>query len=337
MDDYLNKPQWTVRKIPWITTIVPAALVYIAYWLVIMERSSPAVPSIALLLTFLIVPFIEVTTCTFDAYLKQATIIRQRIWRRKTDTFHFNDIHSVAVQESNTSDEGSPTYRIAFFMQNGEVIPLTKQYETGKRKKEKLAKKIAEYLQTQRGYGVNLALDGIVRIQQPVHPSSQNWIITSIFRNDSPPLTSFELALPSPISGFLLIVPAALKATTRIPGGLGGKIISKFYGAYFRSMDVSMQEITNLENSAVLQGPEMGLSKQFTVITDQPDWARSWLHGSRTQALTQWKENNPLKGKPATVEPHIFINFKGIKIVFRENYYQPEKINAIMQFINQLV
>ena len=337
MDDHLNKPQWVLRRIPWITIIAPAVLVYVAYWLLIIKKSSLAVSAFAILFVFIIIPFIEVTTCTFDSYLSKTTIIRQRICRRRTEEFQFNDVHTVAVQESSSGDEGSPMYRIAFFMRDAKLIPLTKQHDSGKRKKDKLAQKIAAYIQAHRGYAVNLALDGNVRIQQPIHPSDNNWIITSIFRDDSPPLTSFEIALPSPISGFMLIVPASLSSTTKIPGGLGGKIISKFYGAYFRAMDVSMQEVASLENSAVLLGPEVGLSKRFTVVTNQPDWAQSWLQGKRSQTLNHWQKTNPLKGKTATVEPHIFINYKGIKVVFRENYNQAQKINAIIQFVNQLI
>ena len=337
MDDHLNKPQWTIRQIPWITIIAPVVMVYIAFWLIIIKKSSLAVSLFSILFILIIVLFVEVTTCTFDSYLKKTTIVRQRIWRRRTDEFQYNDVHTIAVQESSSTDGGSPTYRIVFFMRDGKLIPLTKQHESGKRKKDKLARKITAYLQAQCGYNINLALDGIVRIQQPVHPSHQNWLITSIFRNDVPPITRFETALSEPFSGFILIVPAALNTTSKIPGGLGGKIISKFYNAYFRTMDISTEEINNLENSAVLQGPEVGLSKGFAVVTNQPDWARKWLSGKRAQNLVHWQKENPLGGKPVIVEPHIFINHTGLKVVFRENYYQPEKISIIIQFLNQLI
>ncbi len=337
MDDSLHNPQWTIRKIPWLMIFMPMVSVSIAFWLVFFQRSFLAVAGFSLLFTLIVLFFIEITTCTFDSVSKKVQITRQRIWRKKTDIVFFRDINSIAVQVSSGTDDGQPTYRIVFVTHDGKIIPLTTQYENGRKSKENLAKKIHQYLKVHHTQPINLAMDGSIRIQLPYSAAHDQWLIQYVYKNDAVPLTSFQKTSTRSFSGYMLIIPAGITTTTRMSGGLGGTIIRKLYEAYFRTMDISFQEITNFENSVVLNGEEIGLSKRVAVLTNQPHYVRSWLQESRAHHLIRWQNENPLRGKPVAVEPHIFVNNQIIKIVFRDYYADPVKLRTIIEFGNQLL
>lgn len=337
MDDSLHNPQWTIRKIPWMLILIPMAGVSIAFWLLFFQKSSLAVAGSSLLFTLIILFFIEITTCTFDSVSKKIQITRQRIWRKKTDIVLFRDINSIAVQVTSGTDDNQPTYRIVFVTHDGKIVPFTTQYDGGRKSKENLAKKIHQYLKVHHTQPINLALDGSIRIQLPYAAEHDNWLIQYVYKNDAVPLTSFQKTSASSFSGYMLFIPAGITSTTRMSGGLGGTIIRKLYEAYFRTMDISFQEITNFENSIVLNGQEIGLSKRVAVLTNQPHYVRTWLQGSKAQQLIRWQNENPLRGKTAAVEPHILVNQQTIKIVFRDYYTDPAKIRTIIAFGNQLL
>jgi len=325
--DFPSTRQWTIRMIPWLAVLIFAALFAAVIGVMIFNEEARCGAS-ALLIVFLVGIFaFETVTCTLDLDRRMVTLERTQVWRKTKKEFSFAEVHTVSVQSS--SDSESITYNVAFVLNSGEVVPLTKYSSSGKGSKDKLARNIISYMNQARVTAVNAALDGEIRIEQEGETDGIPWKIAFVAGNDSLPQTRWRTSLPQLTNGFILIMPGMGAKTGTMPGGVFGAAVRMIYGQYLRMLDVSEADLPGFANAQILPGDQVGLDKSFTILTHDPYTAKTWLTGERVRQLVAWTETNPLKASSAAANPHLIVTGQGLRMTFRSKYNQAEQIAAI--------
>ncbi len=326
--DYPSTRQWTIRMVPWFAILIFAVFCVALLGMLIFNTEARCGASL-LLIVFLLGGFFafEAVNCTLDQDLRLVTLERAQLWRKTKQEFSFDDVHTVSVQTS--SDSESTTYNIVFALNSGDVVPLTKYTSSGKGGKEKLARAIIAYMNQARSTAVNASLDGEIRVEQTGETNGIPWEVAFVAGNDSLPQTRWHTSRPQLTSGFVLLMPAAGAKTGAMPGGVFGAAVRMIYAQYLRMLDVSESDLPGFDQAQILPGDQVGLDKRFTILTNDPTTAKSWLTGERVRHLTAWTQSNTLQASNAAADPHLVITRQGLRMTFRGRYNQPDQIAAI--------
>ena len=328
--DYPSTRQWTIRMVPWMAILIFAAFYVVLFGMVIFNTEARCGASL-LLIVFLLGGFFafETVNCTLDLDRRLVTLERAQLWRKTKREFSFDEVHTVSVQTS--SDSESTTYNVVFVLNSGDVVPLTKYTSSGKGSKEKQARSIIAYINQARSTAVNAALDGEIRVEQAGETNGIPWKIAFVSGTDSLPQTRWHTAQPQLANGFILVMPAMGAKTGAMPSGVFGTAVRMIYGQYLRMLDVSEADLPGFEQAQVLPGDQAGLDKRFTILTNDPSVAKTWLTGERVRRLTAWTQSNPLKASSAAADPHLVITSQGLRMTFRGRYNKSEQVEAITQ------
>lgn len=87
----------------------------------------------------------NVVTCEFDKLGQSFKLTRQGLWGRKTIQHPLHHIQTVHL-ETSRSNKGRTTYRVALGLKNGDRLPITTYYSSGRKDKQKTADQISEFL-----------------------------------------------------------------------------------------------------------------------------------------------------------------------------------------------
>ena len=317
--------QWTIRIVPWWAILAFVILGLPVTWLVITNAESRCGAFIALLVLLgIAAAFFEIVVCQLDLDRRMVTLERTKIRGKTRQEFSFDEVHTVSVQTS--SDVESATYSVVFVLNSGEIVPMTQYSSSGKGAKDKLARSLIAYINQTRSAPVNEALDGEIRVEQEGEINGIPWKIAFVAGNDSLPQTRWQASLPQLATGFALIMPAFGAKTGGMPGGAFGVAARMIYGQYLRMLDVSEHDLPGFANAQILPGDQVGLDRRFTILTNDPYTAKTWLTGDRVRLLVAWTQSNPIK---AGVDPHLVITSQGLRMVFRGKYNKTEHIAAI--------
>jgi hypothetical protein len=319
--------QWTIRIIPWGAILILVILSMPLIWLIITNAEARCGGFVAFLVVLGIAFVLEIVTCQLDLDRRMVTLERAQIWRKTRQEFSFDDVHTVSVQTS--SDVDSTTYSVVFVLNSGDVIPLTQYSSSGKGGKDKMARNLIAYMNQVRVTGINAALDGQIRVEQEGETNGVPWKIAFVAGNDSLPQTRWRTSLSQLAGGFLLVMPAMGAKTGAMPGGVFGAAVRMIYGQYLRMLDVSETDLPGFANAQILPGDQVGLDKRFTILTNDPSTAKTWLTGERVRQLLAWTQSNPLKASSAAADPHLVVTAQGLRMTFRGKYNQAEQIAAI--------
>jgi len=300
-------------------------------WLLIANASARAGALIGLLILLGITAVVfEIVVCDID--LDGRTIVLEHIkpGRRARQEFSLDDIHTISVQTSSDSD--SATHRVVFVLNSGDVLPLTGYSSSGRADKVKLAHDIVTYLNQVRSVSIHESLDGKIRLEQEGSTGGLSWKIAFIVWNDSLPQTRWQTSRPQLDQGFVLLMPTrGAKSGAMIPKGFFGAALRTIYGQYLRMLDVAESDLPGLATAQVLPGSQAGLGDHFTILTNDPSIAKSWLTAERVQQLAAWAKTNPLQASRAETDPHLVITNQGLRLTFRGRYNKPEQVAAITQ------
>jgi hypothetical protein len=326
--DYPSTRQWTIRMVPWFAILI-SAFFYVALFGVLIFNAEARCGASLLLIIFLLAGFFafERVNCTLDLDRRLVTLERVQLWRKTKREFPFDEVHTVSVQTS--SDSESATYNVVFVLNSGDVVPLTKYTSSGKGSKEKLARAIIAYMNQARSSAVKSSMDGEIRIEQAGETNGIPWQVAFVAGNDSLPQTRWHTTRSQLTSGFVILMPALGAKTGAMPSGIFGAAVRMIYGQYLRMLDVSESDLPGFDQAQILPGDQVGLDKRFTILTNDPATATSWLTGERIRHLTTWTQSNPLKASNAATDPHLVITKQGLRMTFRGRYNQPDQIAAI--------
>lgn len=322
--------QWTIRMVPWLAVLVFVVFYVVLLGMVIFNEEARCGASLLLIVFLLVGSFaFEAVNCTLDLDRRLVMLERGQIWRKTRHEFSFDEVHTVSVQTS--SDSESTTYNIVFVLNSGDVIPLTKYTSSGKGSKEKLASAIIAYMARARSTAVNASLDGEIRVEQTGETNGIPWKITFVAGNDSLPQTRWQTFQPQLTSGFVLLMPATGAKTRAMPGGVFYAAVRMVYGQYLRMLDVHEADLPGFDQAQILPGEQFGLDNYYTIMTNGPLTAKTWLTGERIRQLVVWTQSNPLKANSATADPHVVITSQGLSMIFRGRYNQPDQIALIVR------
>jgi hypothetical protein len=319
--------QWTIRIVPWGVILIAGLLGLPVTWLVITNVESRCGAFVALLVLLgIVVAVFENVVCQLDLDQRMVTLERTKIGRKTQQEFSFDEVHTVSVQTS--SDVDSTTYSVVFVLNSGDVVPLTQYSSSGRGGKEKMARSLIAYINQARATSVNESLDGEIRVEQTGETNGIPWNIAFVAGNDSLPKTRWQTSRPQLASGFVLLMPAAGAMTGAMPGGVFGAAVQMVYGHYLRMLDVNEGDLPGFDTAQILPGDQVGLEKRFTILTNAPYTAKTWLTGDRVRLLVAWTQSNPIK---AGVDPHLVVTSQGLRMVFRGKYNKTEQIAAIVR------
>lgn len=329
--DFSNDQQWTIRNIPWLIIFMTILLTGSLIAFVAPSVDFWAVVSVGVFLLVPLLFFCEIGTCRLDTLQRTIIVRRARILRSTQQEFAFGDVHTVLVEDSSDS-EGS-TYRVAFMLKSGETIPLSRYFSSGKRDKERLVEKIAAYINQTGGTPVNVALDGVTRIQQDGVTQGIGWQIFFVTAQGDSWVTRWQTSRASFSGGFLLIIPTGKGwRGGRMPGGILGTVARFFYRLYLKQFDLSEQDLSGFEGAEMLRGDQIGLDSRLALVTSSADAAMSWLTPARIHQLNAWQQSNPLGGNMASAQFHLVVTSEHLKIVFQGNFNRQDQIDSIARF-----
>jgi len=319
--------QWTIRIIPWMVIIILVILSVPVVWLIITNAEARCGGFVALLVVLGIAFVLEIVTCQLDLDRRMVTLERAHIWRKTRQEFSFDEVHTVSVQTS--SDSESTTYSVVFVLNSGDVVPLTQYSSSGRGGKEKMARSLIAYINQARATSVNESLDGEIRVEQAGETSGVPWKIAFVAGNDSLPQTRWQTSRPQLSNGFLLVLPTMGAKTGAMPGGVFGAAVRMIYGQYLRMLEVNEGDLPGFDTAQILPADQVGLEKRFTILTNDPSTAKTWLTDNRVQQLVAWTQSNPLKASNAAANPHLVVTNQGLRMTFRGKYNQAEQIAII--------
>ncbi|HEY9815957.1 MAG TPA: hypothetical protein V6D20_09215, partial [Candidatus Obscuribacterales bacterium] len=87
----------------------------------------------------------KVVTCEFDKLGQSFKLTRRGLWGSKTIEHPLHHIQTVHLETSRSS-KGSTTYRVALGLKNGDRLPITTYYSSGRKGKQKTADQISAFL-----------------------------------------------------------------------------------------------------------------------------------------------------------------------------------------------
>jgi hypothetical protein len=326
----------TFRFFPWFA--VGVCLVFLAFQgaLIFYKGFSYGLAGAFLVVLLILAVVSQWTSCSVDPMKRQVTIQHRSLWRNRERTLHFDDLHTIAVQQTD-SDDGA-NYRLVFVLQSGESVPLEKNGSTGKRGKQNLARKLAAMINRGRTVPVHEAPDGIVRIEREGTTRGIAWTLSFITRNEQVPLTKWQTGASCLSTGFLLIVPAVGSKKMGMPGGWLGSVVRLLYGRYLQMLDLAESDLPGFEGAELLSGSSLGLDDGLVVLTNCSPDAQAWLTPRRARLLGNWMRNHTLKGKPAAAScPHIVVFNRGLWLLFRSHFASGEPTSAIIELGSSLV
>jgi len=319
--------QWIIRQIPWLAILVFIAMFIAVIGIMIFNEEARCGASVLLLIFLVSIFAFEMVTCILDLDRRMVTLERTQVWRKTKQEFSFDEVNTVSVQSS--SDPDSTTYNVVFVLNSGVIVPLTKYTSSGKRSKEKLVHNIIAYMNQTHSTSINESLDGEIHVEQQGETDGIPWKIAFVAGNDKLPQTRWQSTRPQLDNGFILLIPTSGVKTGTMPGGVFGAAVRMIYGQYLRMLDISESDLPDFDKAQILPGDHVGLNKRFTILTNDPYTAKTWLTGERVRQLVIWTQTNPLKANNAASDPHLVVTPHGLRITFRGKFNQVEQIAAI--------
>ncbi|MGD8406446.1 MAG: hypothetical protein PVJ21_22505, partial [Anaerolineales bacterium] len=263
--NFLSTRQWVIRRFPWASLVTMIGL--IAFFAFAMERNQLSlIVAVPLVAGILVVAFYsEYAVCELDLDRRVVTLHHTRIWRTTRQKFSFGDLLAVSIDE--ISDSDGSTYRLSFALKNGEIIPLTSISSSGKRRKQKLAQSIVDFINQVQIPPVRAALDGIIRIQQEGETDGIRWKTEIVLDNENVPITRWQTNSGRLPDGFLLIIPAKRSKPGSISKGLLGSVARMMYKRYLHLFAVSVKNLAGFETAEIIKGDQFGLGKELAILT----------------------------------------------------------------------
>ena len=165
MDDQLS-----FRDFP--TALVIAGLISSAGAVFFYTQSGQLTGTvIALGFSLLLFLFATVLNVSANRLTRTLHISRRGLVYRFQREIPFNEIASIQVGYSRSSDGGSPSYRVEILLNDGNVVPLRKAYSSGRRGKEKQAEKLRTFIGVG---GVDMSIGGMFKgMAQELQPKLQ--------------------------------------------------------------------------------------------------------------------------------------------------------------------
>lgn len=155
MDENTN--QLSFRDFP--TALVIAGFLSIAGSVFFYLESREWIPSaIALGFSLLLFLFATVLDVSANRLTRTLRISRRGLVYRFEREIPFNEIASIRVGYSNSSDNDSPTYRVEILLKDASIVPLRNAYSSGRRNKEKQAEKLRAFIGIG---GVDMSIGGM--------------------------------------------------------------------------------------------------------------------------------------------------------------------------------
>jgi hypothetical protein len=136
----------------------------------------------------------RVVTCEFDKLAQSVKITRRGLLGETTILRPLQHIQTVTLETSHGS-KGSTTYRVALGMSNGEAIPLTSYFSSGREEKWRTADRIARFLGVSptlplHGWRMPLNLPDLLRLGRSQPEARQDTTIRDRQTLDQNPLDS---------------------------------------------------------------------------------------------------------------------------------------------------
>ncbi len=323
----------TIRIFPWFMVLAAAGILFVLGWAVANDQLTLfwlAVISIALGVMLF---FGEVVSLAFDQDLSAAILTQRRVWRVRRREIHFDEVYTVAVDESKSSDGSGATYRALIVLQSGERIPLTTHLTSGRRGAEKLVKQIADHISQGRLTPIDPALDGVVRVAKEGVTANVPWQVEMFTANDNTPVTRWFTSEDRLPGGFLLLIPTAsgAKPTAMPTGGLLASAARFMYRQYLKMLYLRPENLPGLDQAVTLPNIDARLAAHYTALTSNVTRAAEWLNPEAGAALLDWQQRNPLRTSAGAGMPYVVVTPHGVWVIFFRNCYQDEDIAAIAQ------
>jgi hypothetical protein len=323
----------TVRLFPWLFALFAAGLLFVLSWAVVNEQLTPLWLAVIAGVLGVLLFFGEYVTLTFDHDRHVATLTQRRVWRVRRREIRFDEVHTVAVDESRSTDGSGASYRALMVLKSGEQVPLTSQWITGRRGAERLVKQIAEHFSQSRFTPIEPALDGRVRVAKEGETAGVPWQVEMFTANDNTPVTRwFSIGDRLP-DGFLLLIPAAsgAKPAAMPASGLMASAARFMYRQYLKMLYLQPEDLPGLDQAVTLPNIEARLAAHYTALTSNVTRAAEWLNQPVGTLLLDWQQRNPLKTNAGAGMPYVVITPRGLWVIFFRNCYQDADLAQIAQ------
>ena len=177
---------------------------------------------------------------------------------------------------------------------------------------------------------MEVARDGISRVEKAGVTDGISWQFEYIFNNDHLPITRWHSEYDRFMGGFLMVVAAENSFEGKVPeDGLLGMAVHFLYAAFVRSLGFEPDQIPDLDQATILSDAQAGLGDGYTVLTSNVASAENWLSTGRAQRLVEWNRVLPLQVNNAAQQPLLLVTGHGLWLVFRGQFTQPDQLDAI--------
>jgi hypothetical protein len=321
----------TIRIIPWFFILTGLGILLVSGWALARAPLTAVWLAAVLILLSVLLLFAEYVSLTLDQNRGLAILTRRRVWRVTRREIPFDEVQTVAVDQSRSSDGSGPTYRALIVLKSGERVPVTNHWSSGRRRTQKLVQQISDHMSQSRLTPIDPALDGIVQVTKDGETAGIPWKIELFSANDNTPVTRWFTIEDRLRNGFLMLIPAAsgAKPTAMPTGGLAGAAARFMYRHYLKMLYLRPEDLPGLDQAVTLPNSDRQLAAHYTAVTSTPADAAAWLNATASALLIDWQQRNPLHTGAGAGMPYVVITPQGLWLIFFNNAYQDEKLAEI--------
>ncbi len=313
----LPNQQFTIREYPIALWLTAFALLAGGGYSFYQIPGQWVVLAATCVLALLILLLSSVLTVSADKLSGTVTISQFSPLRRQARIIPIQDIASIHVEQSSSSEDTSSTYRIVVTLNGGEIIPFRSYYSSGFAAKGEKARKLRDFLgvggEDQRQGNISDTFSGMAQqaYRETValfadSPSEERlvkgarWLVQNVTHHGTSitRIRSDEFKWP----GFLYLAQKGNNQHFAKSGPFAALMKSLFQqsiGIY----GFTPEDTPNREFGETLVSLDPRLDAHFTAFTSDPERAPRLLNLQATTSLVEWAERHPIKMLTAGDKP----------------------------------
>ncbi len=242
----------------------------------------------------------QVTTVSADRAAGRLTIHYRSLLRHTSKEFALWEIASAEIERSHGSS--SSTYRVALALKTGEQVPLHGYYSSGRGDKERIARRINEFLgveseatQAQGLFGAMgvTATASFVRLREG-ETAGIHWSVEKGSLGTAPVLR-WETPDGQLSGGFLFLAQKLEGMSSSAGRGMLAAVSSLLFRQLLPLYGFPPEDLPGLPAARPLPLADPGLGTHFAALASDPDQAQRLLTPWVTRPLEDWASRNPLR------------------------------------------
>ncbi len=330
----MSQNEYALKEYPILRVVIGFGLIAGGFYF-FFKANQWLIASIALILGLLAILFASVLEIKGNAITRSLIFSRRGLIKNEYRELSFSEILGVGLGGN------GGTHRIEIRLTDGDVLPFTSYYSSGRRGKEKKAKKLRDFIGVDNA-SARTGASAQLRAEQELITGNQDeiheqdgvrWQLKTIVQGNSP-ITRWHALDYSLPNNFLYLVQKG-KEQGQLPAkGLLNPIYEKLFATSMKLIGFAEEDMPNTKNADMLS-LDAPLDKLFSAYGSDPQGVARILNSYARIALIRWAEAHPCP-EGAIGELAILFNPNGLFLAM-PGYVQKDHLTDVTDLGIELV